>query len=121
MHPRETFPQTTALGGSRLFRRESIKERHDHRGPSLERAERFAVFREDGLRAGEALARQMLFQANEIGQVIRIHPFFEQGKNEPARRGFEIVVRILDAFGNALERQGIAEIVFVEKRRQRVV
>ena len=80
-----------------------------------------SVFCEDGLRAGEALGREMLFQADEIGQIVRIHPFLEQGENETAGRGFEIIVRILHALGNALERQGLAEIVFVEKRRQRVV
>ena len=58
----------------------------------------------------------MLLQANEVRQICRVHPLFEKGENEPAFARFEIIVRILDAFGNAFERKRLAEIILGEER-----
>src|SRR6185312_2652059 len=62
--------------------------------------------------------RQMLHQADEEGQVLGMDALLIQGEDEGAPVGLEIEIGVLDAFGDALERQGLADIVLLQQPLQ---
>ena len=80
-------------------------------GRSASRAERAALAVVDRQRAVDAARREMLHQAEEEGQVGRIDALLVEGQDELARLGDEQVVGVLDALGDALDREHGAEVV----------
>ena len=60
----------------------------------------------------------MLHQPQEEGQVVGADPLFIQGQDEGAAIGLQVEIGILDAFGDALEGQGRADIVTGEQALQ---
>ena len=75
MHPAETFAEPTALGDIGATGRQAFKEGNDHRVAALEHAQGGAVLADDRLGARIALGGKVLFQADEIGQVVRLTRF----------------------------------------------
>ena len=53
----------------------------------------------------------MLDQAEKEGQVVRVHPLLVEREDEGALRGADQVVRVLDAFGDALGGEELADAV----------
>ena len=60
--------------------------------------------------------RQMLHQPQKEGQVLRRDPLFIEGEDEGAPVGLEIEIGVLDPLGDALEGQGLADIVLPRSR-----
>jgi hypothetical protein len=63
----------------------------------------------------------MLHQPEKPGQIGRVDALFVKREDEIAGRGFERVVAVLDALGDAAERHHAADIEQVEKLGQGVI
>ena len=61
---------------------------------------------------------QMFHQADEEGQVLGMNALFVQGQDEGAPVGLEVEVGVLDALGDALEGQRLADIVLLQQPLQ---
>ena len=72
----------------------------------------------DRQRAMHAALGQMLHQPQEEGQVFGRHPLFIQGQDEGAAVGLQVEIGVLDAFGDALEGQGGADVVLLQQPLQ---
>ena len=95
--------------------RQPVQERRDGGRPAGQLAHGVAVAAVDRLRAVDAARRQMIHQAEEERQVLRIDALLvERQEVLPAIRRQQ-VVGVLDAFGNALQRVGAANVVFGEE------
>ena len=57
----------------------------------------------------------MVEQVDKERQVAFTHTFFIEGEDEAPACGFEQKIAVLDAFGDALEGLGPADVVFGEK------
>src|SRR5690606_26237188 len=75
----------------------------------------------DGRRTGDVSAGQMLHQPQEKGQITGGNPFFIERQNVRAARGVDDVVRVFDAFGDALVGEQLADVVAAEEVGQVIV
>src|SRR5258708_15493211 len=92
-----------------------MKECRNGRGPAGQRANRVAVATVDRLGAIYTARGEMIHEAEKERQVLRIDSLLiERQEVLSAVRGQQ-VVGILDAFGNALEGVGLADVVFGEE------
>ena len=92
-----------------------MQERDDRRRPSGKPAQRFAVAVVHRQWAVDAAFGEMLHQAEEEGEVGRVDPLLVEGEDELALLGREQVVGVLDALGDALDREHGAEIVAADE------
>ena len=67
---------------------------------------------------GQALGREMAHQRQKPRQIAGINAFFIQGEDETAARGFSQEIAVFNAFRDALEADGAADIISSQKRRQ---
>jgi hypothetical protein len=65
--------------------------------------------------------REVLHQAEEPGQIVRIDALFVERQDEVAGRGAEGVVRVFDALGDAAEGDHGADVVAGQEGGQGVV
>ena len=79
-------------------------------------AERIAVAALYRQGAGHAALGQVLHQRQKPRQVGRIDALFIEREDEVARGGAQGVVAVLDALGDAAERDQLADVVFGEER-----
>ena len=96
-------------------RPQAVQEAGDRRGLAGQRAQRVAVAAMDRLRAVDAARREMVHQAEEEGQVPGIDALLVEREEVLALGRGQQEVRVLDAFGDALQRLGLADVVFGEK------
>ena len=96
-------------------RPQAVQERRDGGGLAGQRAQRVAVAAMDRLGAGDAARREMVHQAEEERQVLRVDALFVERQEVLPRARGQQVVGVLDALGDALEGIGFADVVFGEK------
>ena len=121
MHARHGFPQQAAMPRRNPPRPHALEEADDgHRAPA-QLPERIAVAAVDRRRAGGALGRQMIHQAQEKRQVVRGHALFIEGEYVGVAVGLEEVVGVLDPFGDSLVGDQLADVVFGKERPELVV
>ena len=96
-------------------RPQPLQEGRDGGGPSRQRAQRLAVAAMDRPRAIDAARGEMVHQAEEERQVRRVDALFVERDEVGALGGGQQVVGVLDAFGDALEGFGLADVVLGEK------
>ena len=84
-------------------------------GRARQRAQRLAVAAMDRPRAIDAARGEMVHQAEEERQVRRVDALFVERDEVGALGGGQQVVGVLDAFGDALEGFGLADVVLGEK------
>ena len=99
----------------------ALQECADDRRLALHGAERVSVLCGHGQRGREAFCGKMAHHPHEEGKVLPLRALLEHGEDEAALGRLKQEVGILDAFGNALERQRRPEIVLVEQGGQRDV
>src|SRR3546814_10800387 len=92
---RRTSDLRGAVLGSDAPRPHARQEWHDRRRPAAQPAQRLAVAAVDRGRAGNALRRQMLHQAQEIRQVLRRDALFVERQDEVAPDGLQQEVGVL--------------------------
>jgi len=81
-------------------------------------AQRLAVAAMDGRRAGHALVGQMVQQAKEEWQIVRINPFFVDRQDVAAPVRLQQIIGVLNPLGNALQARGRADVVLGDEARQ---
>ncbi len=91
-----------AMGDGRAAHPHAFEEGDQRGRPAGERAEQLAVVALDRQRAGDALAGEMVHQAEEERQVVRVDALFVEGQDERALGGVQQEIRVLGTFGNAL-------------------
>src|SRR3546814_7982322 len=101
---RRTSDLRGAVLGSDAPRPHARQEWHDRRRPAAQPAQRLAVAAVDRGRAGDALRREMLHQAQEIRQVLRRDALFVERQDEVAPDGLQQEVGVLHPLGDALAR-----------------
>ena len=106
------------MAGARAADPHAVEERHDRGRPPGEPAEHPAVAILDRLRAIEPARGEMFHQSEEERQVVGSDPLLIERQDEIAAIGVQQEVRVLDAFGNALVRQQLAELVAGEAGSQ---
>ena len=84
-------------------RPQAVQEGRDGGGLAGQRAQRVAVAAVDRRGAGDAVRRQMLHQAEEERQILRVDALLVERQDVLAARRGQQVVGVLDALGDALE------------------
>jgi hypothetical protein len=121
MHFRQGFADLRAMARRRAADPEAVEERHDRRRPFRKPAKRLALAAAHRQGTGDAALGEMLHQADEERQIVLLHALFIERQDIAAALADEEKIRILDAFGDALERLHRAEIVFGEESGERLV
>ena len=111
MHLRQGAANARAMIGRHPPWPQARQEGDDRRRPAAEGAKRLAVPRPHGQRTGHAAGGQMIKQTDEERQVTGIDPFFIECQDVSPRRHGQKKVGILDAFGDALEGDDLAQVV----------
>ena len=101
----------SAVVGARPAHPDAAEEGDNRRRPAGKAPECVAGAIVHGQRAGDAAAGKMLHEAEEERQVDGRHPLLVEGQYVLALLGDEQVVGILDALGDALQRNHAAEVV----------
>src|SRR6516162_3193376 len=97
------------------------QERGDRGVSTAELAQRLAVSPAHRLWADDPAPRQVLHQAEEPGQVGRIHALLIKREDEVPRRGAERKIAVLHPFGDAAKSDHAADVVVGEKGGDRLV
>ncbi len=115
MQRRQGLADRPAMAEQDAARPQSVQEGRDGRGLAGQRAQRLAVAAMDRPWTIEAPRGEMIHQAEEERQVLRVHALFVEREEVRALGRGQQVVGILDTFGDALEGIGFADVVFGEK------
>ena len=115
MKTRQRVAQSRAVRGAGAADPHAVEKGDDRRRPSGEPAQYFAGAVLDRLRAGDAAARQMLHQPQEERQVALGNATLIQREDEIALAGMNQKIRVLDALGDALVGQKLADVVTGEE------
>ena len=121
VHLGQCLAQKLAVFGQDTARPQPVEEGYDGGGPATESAQGFAVAPMHGRRTMDATAGQMIHEAQEIGQVVRAHPFFIEREDVAACPRAQKVVGILHALGDAVEGCHLAQVVIAEEGLQILV
>ena len=96
----------------------AVEEGDDRGRPARDLAEHLAGAVLDRLRAGDAARVQVLHQAEKERQVVGGDALLVERQDEIAAAGVDQEVGVLDALGDALVGQQLAEIVAGEEARE---
>jgi hypothetical protein len=118
VHARHGLAQPAAVFGLRAARPQAVEKADDCRRPAAELAQRAAVAPGDRHRTVDAVAREVLHQADEVGQVLGPDPLFVERQDVAADGGAQQIIGVLDPFGDALERGYPAQVVLIQERRE---
>src|SRR5579871_4235776 len=118
MHPGQYVADGRAVRDTRPARPDAFDEVDDRGRPASERAKTLAALRHDRLRTGNAASRQMRHQPKEERQVAKCDALLVQGQKERALLRVHEKVRILDALGDALVGEQVADVVTLQERRE---
>src|ERR1019366_8413616 len=120
MQLRQRLSDRGAMRSVRLARPHPFEEIDDRRGPAGERTQRFAAAHLHRLRTDDAVAGEMRHQAEKERQVVFRDALFIQREEEVSSGGMQQEVGILDALGDALVGQQLADVVMAQKLRKLV-
>ena len=84
MHFGERPADLAAVGDGRAAHPHAFEEGDERRRPAGEHAEQLAVVALDRQRAGDALAGEMVHQAEEEGQIVGVDALLVEGEDEGA-------------------------------------
>src|SRR3984893_16861556 len=118
MHSRQRPPDADAVRGAGLAWPDAFQKIDDRRRPAGQRTQRFTVAVLHRLRTIDAARGQMRHQAEKERQVAFRDALFIQRQDEMAGGGVQQEVGILDALGDALVGQQLADVVMGQKSRQ---
>ena len=93
----------------------AFEEPDDGGGPAAEFAQGLAVPRLDRRRAAQPLGGKMFHQPQEEGQVLAVHALFIEGQDVAAPGRVHEVVGILDALGDALAGDDLADVIGLDE------
>ena len=115
MKPRQRLTQGGAMLRARTADPHALQKGDHRRRPPGKPAQGLAGAVLDRLRTGDAAARQMLHQRKKERQVALGHAPLVQRQNEIAAAGVDQKVRVLDALGDSLVREELADVVAGEE------
>ena len=118
MHLRERLADAGAMRGVRPPRPHAFEEVDDRRGTIGEPAVDLALAIPGGLRATHAALGQMRHQRQEVRQIVHRHALFIEREDVGALAGVQQEVGILDALGDALVGEQLADVVAFEEFRE---
>ncbi len=118
MQPGQRLTQWTAMRHMYAARPDAWQKGGNGSVPAAQHTQRLAVSAGHRQRAIQPLRGQMLHQAQEPGQVVRIHALFVQRQNEIAVRRAQREVAVLHALRDAAKRHQIADPVLRQESAQ---
>ena len=121
MHSRERLADVPAMTDVGPPNPNPVEEGDDRRRAACEFAERFAGAIAHRLRTGDAAFGQMLHQPDEERQIGGPDPLFVEREDVLASRGAQQEIGVLDALGDPLERNDVADFVQREEVAQRLI
>ena len=98
---RQGRSESRAMLRARPTNSESVEKGEQGSGPAGKSPKRFRTTVLDRKRAVQAFGGEMLHQAEKERQVGLVHPLLVEREDKRALRGVEIIVGVLDAFGDA--------------------
>src|SRR5262249_16262122 len=115
MQLRKSRTERSAMSGARPPDAHAAEKRDDGGRPAGELAEHAALAILHRLRAIEPARGEMLHQSEKERQIVARDPLLIEREDEIAAAGVQQEVRVLDALGNALVGQKLAEVVASEE------
>src|SRR2546427_6024481 len=118
MHFGDRFAHAGAMRGVRPPRPHASEKVDDRRGTARELAIDLALAIPRRLRTTHTALGQMRHQRKEVRQVIHRHALFVEREDERALAGMQQEVGILDALGDALVGEQLADVVAFQELRE---
>ena len=109
------------MTGGHQARPHALEKGEDRRRPAAKPAQRLALAVVNRLRTGDALAPEMVHQAEKERQILGMHPLFVESEDVGAALGDQEEIGVLHPLGDALARQRRAQRIVGEEGVQILV